>query len=134
MVAASPEVEIDGLVLPRVNLPHSGWPLVAQPCGSLASASTSDQPISAVGQPSASAIGCGMASTSGVEVTDGNGVLDAGSMSGRSSATRSLRSRLTQVDAAGVQTSGRAPKSFSSQPLASAASPVPEATDRTDTS
>ena len=27
MVAASPEVDTFGLVLPRVNLPHSGWPL-----------------------------------------------------------------------------------------------------------
>ena len=69
MVAARPEVDTFGLVLPRVNLPHSGWPLDAQPCGSVASASTSAQPIGVSGQPSALAIGSGIASTSGVDVT-----------------------------------------------------------------
>src|SRR4051794_5048717 len=68
MVAASPEVETVGFVLPRVNFPHSGCPFDAQPCGSVASASTSDQPIGWSGQPNAFAIGSGIASTSGVEV------------------------------------------------------------------
>src|SRR5664279_4836239 len=81
MVAARPEVETVGLVLPRVNLPHSGWPLDAQPCGSVASASTSDQPICASGQPRAFAIGSGMASTNGVEAMPAE---VAGRMFGRS--------------------------------------------------
>src|SRR6476620_7657304 len=70
MVAARPEVDTLGLVLPRVNLPHSGCPLDAQPCGSVARASTSDQPMGASGQPSALAIGSGIASRSGLDVTD----------------------------------------------------------------
>src|SRR6476646_10783645 len=78
MVAASPEVETLGFVLPRVNLPHSGCPLEAQP--------------------RALATGSGMASTSGVEVTTEE---LAGTLFGRSLAVSSLRSRLTQVDAAG---------------------------------
>src|SRR6476469_2453198 len=128
MVAASPEVETLGFVLPRVNLPHSGCPLEAQPCGSVASARTSDQPIGASGQPNAFAIGSGMASTKGVEVTPDE---VAGTMFGRSLAVRSLRSRLNQVDAAGVQTSGAGPFSASSQPTARFASAVPDATDAT---
>src|SRR4051812_5267407 len=106
MVAASPDVETVGLVLPRVNLPHSGCPFDAQPCLSVASARTSDQPISASGQPNALAIGSGMASTSGVDAMLSD---VAGTMFGRSFAVRSLLRRLTQVDAAGVQTSGAGP-------------------------
>src|SRR6478672_11874793 len=128
IVAARPEVETFGLVLPRVNLPHSGWPLDAQPCASVANASTSDQPIGASGQPSAFAIGSGMASTNGVEVTPDD---VAGTMFGRSLAVRSLRSRLSQVEAAGVQTSGAGPFSVSSQPAARFASAVPEAAEVT---
>src|SRR6476659_6792618 len=131
MVAASPEVDTFGFVLPRVNLPHSGCALEAQPCGSVASASTSDQPIGASGQPSAFAIGSGMASTSGVEVTPDE---VAGTMFGRSLAVRSLRSRLTQVDAAGVQTSGAGPLTVSSQPAANAVSALPDAAARTEMS
>ena len=52
-------------------------------------------------------------------------------MFGRSLAVRSLFSRLTQVDAAGVQTSGAGPFSVSSQPAARFASAVPEATEVT---
>src|SRR6476660_7247177 len=96
IVAASPEVDTVGFVLPRVNLPHSGCPLDAQPCGSVARASTSAQPIGGSGQPNAFAIGSGMASTNGVDVTDSEAV--AGTMLGRSFAVRSLCSRLTQVD------------------------------------
>jgi len=102
--------------------------LAAQPCGSRARVSTSNQPIGASGQPRAFAIGSGIANTSGVDVTDDD---VAGTMLGRSFAVRSLRSRLTQVDAAGVQTSGAGPFTASSQPAASAASAVPDAAETT---
>ena len=52
-------------------------------------------------------------------------------MVGRSLAVRSLLSRLTQVDAAGVQTSGAGPFSASSHPAARFASAVPDAADVT---
>ena len=110
-------------------MPHSGCPLDAQPCGSVARASTSAQPIGVSGQPNAFAIGSGMASTNGVDVTDSEAV--AGTMFGRSLAVRSLCSRLTQVDAAGVQTSGDGPFRVSSQPAARLASAVPEAAEVT---
>src|SRR6476661_8679814 len=126
MVAANPEVETFGLVLPRVNLPHSGWPLAAQPCGSRARVRTSDQPIGVAGQPSAVAIGAGIASTNGVEATEENVGLSP-RMFGRSLAVRSLFSRLTQVDAAGDQTSGAGPFAVCSQPAARFASAVPDA-------
>src|SRR6476661_2713509 len=108
MVAANPEVDTFGLVLPRVNRPHSGWPLAAQPCGSRASVRTSDQPIGVSGQPSAAAIGWGIANTNGVEVTEANVGLSP-TMFARSLAVRSLVSRLTHVEAAGVQTPGAWP-------------------------
>src|SRR5664279_100960 len=134
IVAARPEVEMVGFVLPRVNLPHSGCPLEAQPCGSLASASTSAQPIGVSGQPRAVAIGCGMANTSGVDVTDGRSAGAVLTRSGLSLAVRSVFSKLTQVDAAGVQTSGGVPLRLASQPAARFASPVPDATELTTTS
>src|SRR6476661_5521770 len=126
MVAANPEVETFGLVLPRVNRPHSGWPLAAQPCGSRANVRTSDQPIGASGQPSVVAIGWGIANTNGVEVTEAKVGLSP-TMLARSVAVRSLFSRLTQVDAAGVQTSGAGPFSVGFQPAARVASAVPDA-------
>ncbi len=52
-------------------------------------------------------------------------------MFGRSLAVRSLRSRLTQVDAAGVHTSGAGPFRVSSQPAARFASAVPDAAEVT---
>src|SRR6478672_7855277 len=125
-VAANPEVETFGLVLPRVNRPHSGWPLAAQPCGSRASVRTSDQPIGVSGQPSVVAIGWGIANTNGVAVTEANVGLSP-TMFARSFAVRSLFSRLTQVDAAGVQTSGAGPFAVWSQPAARVASAVPDA-------
>src|SRR5664279_967111 len=131
MVAARPDVEMVGLVLPRVNLPHSGWPLDSQPLGLVANASTSDQPIGVFGQPSALAIGSGMASTSGVEVTEGMSAELPLTRAGLSLAVRSVLSRLTHVEAAGVHTSGAGPFSDSSQPAARLASPVPEATELT---
>src|SRR6266542_2442996 len=65
MVAFSPEVEKLGLVLPSRNGPHSGWPNLAQPVPDRARSSISVQPSFLPGQPSASAIGRGMAMTSG---------------------------------------------------------------------
>ena len=70
MVAASPEVEMLGFVLPSLKSPHSGCPTLAQPSGLLARARISVQPMRVSGQPSASAIGRGIAMTSGVVVTD----------------------------------------------------------------
>ena len=55
-------------------------------------------------------------------------------MLGRSFAVRSLCSRLTQVDAAGVHTSGDGPFSVSSHPAARFASAVPDAAEMTATS
>src|SRR5437868_14765182 len=66
MVALRALVEKLGLVLPSLNGPHSGWPWLAQPFGSRASARMSAQPIGVAGYPRASAIGRGMAITSGV--------------------------------------------------------------------
>ncbi len=52
-------------------------------------------------------------------------------MFGRSFAVRSLWSRLTQVEAAGVQTSGAGPLAVSSHPAARLASAVPDAAELT---
>src|SRR5687768_4681414 len=64
--ACRPLVDSSGLVLPSRNGPHSGWPKAPHPLGSLDSASRSDQPGCLPGHPSASAIGFGIAMTSGV--------------------------------------------------------------------
>ena len=130
IVAASPDVDTVGFVLPRVNFPHSGCPFDAQPCGSVASASTSAQPIGVSGHPNAFAIGSGIASTSGVDVTESTPELSL-TRFGRSLAVRSLCNRLTQVDAAGVQTSGDGPFRVSSHPAARLASAVPDAAEVT---
>src|SRR5262245_5029646 len=130
-VAASPEVERKGLVLPRLNRPHSGWPLLPQPAEFLLSASTSDQPIALFGQPSASAMGLGMASTSGVLTMLG---FESASICPWSLADRSCRSRPSQVLAAGVHTSGFGPSTDSFQPRARADSAPPDAFPTTLTS
>ncbi len=96
----------------------------AQPAGSLASVSRSDQPIAASGQPSAFAIGSGIASTIGVETTDS---ASAGRMSGRSCDERSWRSNCSQVDAAGDHASGAGPQAGSQPASASRDSAMPEA-------
>ena len=67
-----------GLVLPSRNRPHSGWPLSAQPFSARDSARMSDHPIGWSGQPSASAIGRGMAITRGVFMNDTGSVAIAG--------------------------------------------------------
>ena len=123
MVAFRPDVEIFGFVLPSRNLPHSGWPYFAQPAGSVASAARSFQPMPLPGQPSASAIGFGIATTSGAFA------IGCGSPSGTIDALSALaltRSRLTQPNAAGDQTSGRGPSTASFQPLASASLATPD--------
>lgn len=132
MVALRPEVEMLGFVLPSLNLPHSGWPYFAQPCGSVASVERSRQPMPLPGQPSASDIGFGMAMNSGALATDGSS--PSATIDGRSAAASRCLSRLTQPDAAGVQTSGRGPSTASFQPCASACMAVPELFDLTSTS
>src|SRR5215211_3640441 len=124
MVAFKPDVERFGFVLPSLNLPHSGWPYLAQPCGSVASAARSRQPMLLPGQPTASAIGLGMAMTSGALTTDG--ASPSAMIDGWSVPTRRCRSRVTQPEAAGVHTSGRGPSAASFQPLASACIAAPE--------
>ena len=101
MVKLSPLVEKFGLVLPSRNGPHSGWPSDAQPSGSLASSTMSAKPIGVSGHPRASAIGWGMAMTSGVSM---NGV-----PAGASSAPARSLTMPAQPDAAGDQITGRVP-------------------------
>ena len=129
-VALSPEVEKCGLVLPSLNRPHSGCPFDPQPCGFFASANRSLQPIGLPGHPSASAIGRGIATTSGVCARLGS---SSGTRSARSAAVRSWRSSTAHDDAAGLHTSGRGPSTVSSHPRASACSAPPLALLTTDT-
>src|SRR5258708_5773586 len=70
MVSLRALVDRWGLVLPSRNWPHSGCPLLAHPFGSWESARRSLNPIGACGQPSASAMGRGMAMVSGVLWSD----------------------------------------------------------------
>ena len=121
-MALSPEVEKRGLVLPSLKRPHSGWPLEPQPLGSFASANRSLQPIGVAGQPSASAIGRGIATTSGVCAMLGS---SAGTRSSLSWDVRSWRSSTAHDDAAGLHTSGRGPSIDSFHPRASACSAPP---------
>ena len=66
MVALNALVEKLGLVFPSRNGPHSGCPYAPQPSGLRASARMSAYPSGVFGYPSASAIGFGIAMTSGV--------------------------------------------------------------------
>src|SRR6266545_1419853 len=124
MVALSPEVEKLGLVLPSRNGPHSGWPNLPQPCRSRARSSSRFQPIFSLGQPSASAIGRGMAITRGEAATLGT---SGGTSLGRSALVVRCWSSVTQPDEAGDHTSGRGPSTDSFQPRASAAMAAPDA-------
>jgi hypothetical protein len=83
------------------------------------------------GQPSASAIGFGMAMTSGVCAIDG---VSAGTRSPLSWAAVRCCSSTDQDRDAGVQTSGRGPSTCSFQPRASASMAPPEALEVTWTS
>jgi len=123
-VACRPEVDRLGLVLPSRNSPHSGWPYFFQPSGSVASAARSDQPIAFLGQPSASAMGRGIAMVSGEVMIGGNS--PSGTGEGLSSAPVRSRSMAGQTLAAGLHTSGRLPSVRSSQPRASASMAMPE--------
>ena len=122
-VACRPLVDRLGLVLPSLNAPHSGCPRDPHPCGSSARVNRSPQPRAASGQPSASAIGRGMAMTSGEDTID---ALSAGKMSGWSASRASSRAISIQALDAGLQTSGRGPSTASSQPRASASAAAPE--------
>ncbi len=116
-MAFSPEVEKLGLVLPNLKAPY-GLPKRPQPFGSCASERTSDQPSGVSGQPRVSAIGLGMAMTSGVRAIEGRAAPPT--RSGASRAVVRWRSRPVQELAAGDHTSGRGPSTRSSQPRPSA--------------
>jgi hypothetical protein len=124
-------VEKSGLVLPSLKDPHSGRPFPPQPRGSRARDRTSPQPSGFAGQPSASAIGFGIAITSGVCAIDG---VSAGTRSPLSWAAVRCRSSAVQDDDAGLHTSGRGPSTRSSQPRASASVAPPDAFEVTWTS
>src|SRR5687767_7633301 len=96
MVADRPLVEKLGLVLPSLKAPHSGWPLLAQPSGLCARARRSPKPMGVAGYPRASAIGLGMAITSGVTM---NGLASAGAI-GASPRSVSRWLRMAPHDAA----------------------------------
>src|SRR6266571_4992557 len=124
MVAFSPDVEKLGLVLPSRNAPHSGWPNLPQPCRSPASSRSLRHPSFCLGQPSASAIGRGIAITRGEAATLGT----LGGISfGLSALAVRCWSRVTHPEEAGDQTSGRGPSTASFQPRASAAIAAPDA-------
>src|SRR4029450_8922954 len=112
MVAFSPGVEKSGLVLPSRNRPHSGWPLLAQPDGLLARSSISRQPSLRLGQPSASAIGLGIAIPSGDAAIRGT---SGGTRLGLSAPLPRCCSSVTQPEEAGDHTSGRGPAGASVQ-------------------
>ena len=97
--------------------------MLAQPFGSWASLSTSPQPRAFLGHPNATAIGLGIAMTSGVVAMDG-GLTDP-MRSGLSATEVFCRSRPVQELAAGDQTSGRGPSTDSSQPRARASAAPP---------
>src|SRR6266567_3556758 len=119
MVAFRPEVEKFGLVLPSRKAPHSGWPNLPHPAPELARSSRS-------GQPSASAIGLGMAMTSGDAAILGT---SRGTSLGLSEVAVRCSSRVTHPEDAGVHTSGRGPSTDSCQPVgrARAAMAAPDA-------
>src|SRR5436309_14497223 len=124
MVADRALVEKFGFVLPSLNGPHSGCPLLAQPFGSRARASRSANPSGVAGQPRASAIGRGMAMTSGVSWM---GLASAGAIAGWPWSARRWLTTAPHEDAAGDQITG--PGAFvasSAHPVASrsAAAPV----------
>src|SRR5439155_19701938 len=87
----------------------------------------SDQPTCFEGQPRATAIGLGMAMTSGLKAT----CETVSGTSGAESPRRCCRKRTTHADDAGDQTSGASPSTFSSQPRASACSAAPDAIETT---
>ena len=129
--ASIPGVDRLGSVLPSLKAPHSGWPNVFQPFCSATTPTSSRQPTLVLGQPSASAIGLGMAITIGVVATLGysRGISTACPLACWRSATWSA-----QVEAAGTQTSGRGPWVDSSQPAERAAAASAESVPRTWTS
>ncbi len=134
IVACRPDVEKFGLVLPRRNAPHSACPYFPQPDGSRASESRSPKPSGLRGQPSASAIGFGIARTSGVCAMLGRSLgRSPGTRSALSCAAVRWRSSTAHDVLAGLHTSGRGPSIASSQPLASASVAPPDALETTFT-
>src|SRR3954447_15960709 len=111
MSALRPLVEKFGFVLPSLNGPNSGCPSAPQPCASFASVRMSDQPTGFSGYPSASAIGFGIAMTSGVTM---NGSPDVTIGSCPLSVRRWLTTWPHEL-AAGDHTTGLGPSVDSSQ-------------------
>src|SRR5207244_2217192 len=106
------------------NGPHSGWPWLAHPFGSRARARTSAQPIGVAGQPRASAMGRGMAITSGVSWM---GLAALGASAGCPWSVRRSLTTAPQDDAAGDQITGRGPLAGSSgQPEDSRSAAAPD--------
>src|SRR3954469_16102015 len=124
MVSLRALVDRCGLVLPSRKGPHSGWPLLAQPLGSAASASRSLKPIGVDGQPSAFAIGWGMAMVSGVRRKD---LGLAGAMAGCPLVCSASFSTAPHADAAGVQITGLGSDvSLAGHPCDKRISPAPD--------
>src|SRR2546423_3934771 len=122
MVALRPEVEKLGLVFPSLKAPHSGCPLAAQPCGSLARAMMSAKPISVLGHPNASAMGRGMAKTSGVSMSARYSPV----MGGWPRSDSRWFSTDPQAPPAGGPMFGGGPSRGGSPPAAQACSPAPD--------
>ncbi|MEI2698294.1 MAG: hypothetical protein V9E94_08070 [Microthrixaceae bacterium] len=88
------------------------------------------QPIGWSGYPSASAIGSGMAMTSGVSM---KGVGSAGAMGSSPASLRRWFRIVPHELAAGDQITGRGPSAASSHPSVRAVAAPPEALERTST-
>src|SRR5258705_2538740 len=104
MRASRPAVDCSGSLMPNLNAPQSGLLYFAQPCGSAATLLImSCQDRSPLGQPSASAIGFGMARTDGVRARLGcrSGIIR--------SAIAAVDARRTHALESGTPTSGGTP-------------------------
>src|SRR4051794_19440493 len=111
--ASRPAVDFSGSVMPNLNCPHSGLLSAAQPAGLDAYLlTTSCQVTFSLGQPSASAIGLGIAITAGVRAMLGcrSGIIR--------SAIAAVEARRTQADESGTHTSGAGPDLSSQSVLA----------------
>src|ERR1700730_7364614 len=108
MVAFSALVEKLGLVLPSRNGPHSGCPYAPQPSGLRARLKMSEYPSGVFGYPSASAIGFGIAMTSGVSWSG----VPAGAIAFLPASARRLFTTRPHAPEAGDHAAGRGPLAF----------------------
>src|SRR6266480_375291 len=125
--ASSPAVDFNGSVMPNLNGPH-GLPYFCQPSGAPANLLiTSCQVSSAFGQPSASAMGLGIAMTAGVRARLGwrSGIMR--------SAISAEEARRTQALDSGTQTSGAVPCDLGSQSVPRACAMTAESLAATST-